>query len=64
MNLKMKQFEDALIQLIDASELPVEAVRLILANTLMKVEQVSIQAIEKELEEISKKEDKNHAEST
>lgn len=64
MNLKIKQFEDALIQLIDASELPVEAVRLILANTLMKVEQVSIQAIEKEFEEISKKEENSHAEST
>ena len=63
MNLKMRQFEESLIQLIGNSELPVEAVRLVLSNTLYKIEQVANEAITKELEEKAK-EEKENAEST
>lgn len=63
MNLKIKQFEQRLIELINDSELPAEAVRLIILNTYHEVERIAEEAVQKELQEVTE-EEKKDAEST
>ena len=63
MNLKIKQFEQRLIELINDSELPAEAVRLVILNTYHEVERIAEEAVQKELQEVTE-EEKKDAEST
>ena len=52
MNLKIRQFEQSIIDIINGTEIPIEAKRLVLENVLHKVSAVSDNQVSKEQEEL------------
>lgn len=52
MNLKIRQFEQSIIDTINGTEIPIEAKRLVLENVLHKVSAVSDNQVSKEQEEL------------
>ena len=61
MNTEMRALSDALLTLVNASQIPIEAKRLILENLLIKVTEKSEQII---AEEIKAKETKDGSNET
>lgn len=66
MNLEMKQFEQQIINVTNASPLPIEAKRLIISDVLQKIEKVAEDQIQKEFaawqQEKARKEEKDASE--
>lgn len=72
MNLKINQFEQDLVDLVNRSDIPIIAKRAILESTLYKVVRAADKVLLLEVEELNKQNEKpepiteegNHAEST